>query len=133
VSVPTVKITDYDDFNSVILTLYCLSKILEESLLCHNSDFNMDIQKTWQARLKFLQIDESGQTKMAKKEVFISVDIELVIINDKTLYKRVLLFRGEKIIFKGIINKNYKNSTCNQIELNKIILRSMNEKLQCRM
>ncbi|ENW99960.1 hypothetical protein F899_02146 [Acinetobacter sp. CIP 101934] len=75
-SAPTVKIIDYDDFNSVILTLYCLSKILEESLLCHNSDFNMDIQKTWQARLKFLQIDESDQTKMAKKEVFISVDIE---------------------------------------------------------
>lgn len=59
VSAPTVKITDYDDFNSVILTLYCLSKILEESLLCHNSDFNMDVQKTWQARLKFSQIDES--------------------------------------------------------------------------
>ena len=59
VSAPTVKITDYDDFNSVILTLYCLSKILEKSLLCHNSDFNMDVQKTWQARLKFSQIDES--------------------------------------------------------------------------
>lgn len=75
-SAPTVKITDYDDFNLVILTLYCLSKILEKSLLCHNSDFNMNVQKTWQARLKFLQIDESDQTKMAKKEVFISVDIE---------------------------------------------------------
>lgn len=59
VSVPTVKIIDYDNFNSVILTLCYLSKILEESLLCHNSDFSLYVQKTWQARLKFLQIDES--------------------------------------------------------------------------
>lgn len=61
VSAPTVKIIDYDEFNSVILTLCLLFKILEESLLCHNSDFSLYVQKTWQARFKFLQIDESDQ------------------------------------------------------------------------